>query len=197
MKAKDEGPEDITPISVVSSRFQPFFFHSEEFPCSAEVNWRSRLRNHPRLVQRFHNLFWQRSLFQVRQVALQLREAAHTNNDAIITTLGPCLELRMMGAPPQSNLQQRQVVLLRYTFDQAECFEIGVLEVAAAVHLAHLGVLREATLWGCDVGRFDLAAEQPACKWVVDNYVDLIFAAAGNQFGLDSTGYENSSALKS
>lgn len=91
-----------------------------------------------------------------------------------------------MHAPAHRRLQHRQAVLLDHWLDDAEGLERGVLEVAGAVHGAHGGGgVRVATLGG-DLGRgFVLAREEAAGEGVVDDDVDVEFAAAGDQLGFD------------
>jgi hypothetical protein len=48
--------------------------------------------------------------------------------------------------------------------------------------------LRESAFGGRDVGGFDLAAEEPAGKWIVNDNIDFVFSAAWDEFRLDGAG---------
>lgn len=163
----------------------PWSFRDEYL---AEVRRYSGFRNHPRLIERLHHLLRQWPLLQIRQISLKLLETAYANNHTVITTFSSCLQLRMMRAPPQRNLEKRQIMLLRDTLNELERFEVRVLEVPFTVHLAHVGVLCEPTFIWSDVCGLDLAAEQSARKGVVDNDVNFVFAAAGDQLWFDVAG---------
>jgi hypothetical protein len=154
----------------------------------AEVRRYRCLRNHPRLIQRLHHLLGQWPLLQIRQISLQLPEATHANDHPIVATFSSCLQLRMMRAPPQRDFEKRQIMLLRHALNELERFEVRVLEVSFAVHLAEVGILCEPTFIWSYVCRLDLAAEQPAGEGVVDNDVDLVFAAAGDELRFDVAG---------
>jgi hypothetical protein len=75
------------------------YTHLSQTTISAEIHRRTRLRNHPRLIQRAHNLLGQRPLFQIRQITLQLPKATHPNNNTIVSALCTRLQLGMMHTP--------------------------------------------------------------------------------------------------
>jgi hypothetical protein len=80
-------------------------------------------------------------------------------------------------------------VLLSHTFDETEGFEVGVFEVTSAVHLTNLGVLCETTFCRSNVSGLDLAAEESTCERVVNDNVDLVLSATGNELRFDCPSY--------
>lgn len=88
-----------------------------------------------------------------------------------------------MHTPPQRDLQQTQLVLLRHRLDDLEAFEDLGFEVAVAVHPAGGGGgVAVAALFGRGgEGRgVVFAGEDAAGEGVVDDDVDGVFAAAGD-----------------
>ena len=146
-----------------------------------------RLCNLPRLIQCLQNLSWQRSLLNILQVALELRLAAHTNNDSIVAVEN--VELRVVDDPSEGRLEQSKVVLLHDWLDDCQRLESGVLEVSLPVHAAAGAFLvAEAAALG-NFGGLVFAAEEAAGDGVVDYDVEAVAAAGGNEFGFDGTGY--------
>jgi hypothetical protein len=131
--------------------------------------------------------FRQRSLLQIRQVTFQLWEATYSNDDTIIATFSSRLQLRMVDAPPQRNLEQRQAVLLCHTFDETECLKVGVFEVTSAVHVTEGRILGEPSVLWSNVCRLDFAAEKASRKRIVDNNVNFVLPATWDEFGLNIT----------
>lgn len=155
---------------------------------SSKVRGCSGLAHHPRLIQRLNNICRQRTLFQILQVRLQLLHVADTNDNTIISPLGPCLELRVMDAPSQRNLDKRQVVLLRRFLGDFEGFECRLFEVAITVQFAYtLRFGTETTFVRLDVFRLDLAGKQTAGQGVVDDDINAILATCWNELRLNST----------
>lgn len=147
---------------------------------------RSCLANHPRLIQRLDNIVRQRPLLQIRKIALQLLETTDANNDAVISTFDSCLELRVMNTPSQCNLKQRQVMFLSSFLCNPKSLKRRVFEVAIAVHCADAVSLGpEPAFVRLDVFGLDLAGKEATSQRVVDDNVDAILTACGNELRLD------------
>jgi len=79
---------------------------------------------------------------------------------------------------------------MRCFFDNLQCVESSLFEVAVAIHLAYAVCSgSETTFVWLDVCGFDFSREETASQGVVDNNVKAIFAACWDEFGLDGTGY--------
>jgi hypothetical protein len=155
---------------------------------SAEVSRCCCLRDQPCFIERLHDILRQRAFLQICKVSFKLTKAADADNDTIITTLDSGLKVRVVNCPSQRNLEQGQVVLFCSGFNNLECIESALLEVALTIHASNaVGLLAEATVVGDDVCRFDLAREQTASKRVVDNDVNFVLAAKWDELRLDST----------
>ena len=130
---------------------------------STEVSRCRSLSSHPSFIQSLHHIIRQRSLLQIRQITLQLLQAAHTNDYTIISALDSCLQFRVVDTPAQRYLEQRQVVLLRSIFSDLQSLESSVFEVAVAVHASDAVCFGAETAFvGLDVFGFDLAGEETA-----------------------------------
>lgn len=81
-----------------------------------------------------------------------------------------------MHAPPQGNLQQREIVLLGHRLNQPQGIEGGVFEISLPIQEARLrGVAVTAFRW--DLGALVLPGEYTASERVVDDDVDAIAVA--------------------
>jgi len=138
-----------------------------------------RLRNQPSLVQRINNLLRKRALLNILQIPLELSLAGNANNNTIVAAVLD-VQIRVVEDPPESRLEQRQVVLLDDGLDDAQGLESGVLEVSLAVGAAAraFGVAETAALG--HVGGFVFAAEEAAGDGVVDYDVEAVAAAGGD-----------------
>ena len=145
-----------------------------------------RLCDLPRLVQRLKNLSWQRTLLNILQVTLKLCLTAHTDNDAIVAIEN--VELGVVDHPSESRLEQSEVVLLHDWLDDCECLEGGVLEVSLPVHATAGAFLVAETAALGDFGGLVLSAEETTGDGVVDDDVETVAAAGGDELGLDGAG---------
>lgn len=151
-----------------------------------KVRRRSCLANHPGLIQRLDNIIRQRSLLQIRKIALQLLETTDANNNTVIATFDSCLELGVMNTPSQCNFKQRQVVFLSSFLCNLESLKRRVFEVAIAVHCANAVSLGpEPAFVRLDVLGLDLAGKEATRQRVVDDNIDAILAACGNELRLN------------
>ena len=145
-----------------------------------------RLRDLPSLIENLYNLLGQRTLLDILQIALKLRLAAHADDDAIVAVDNA--ELGVVDEPSEGSLEQSEVVLLHDWLDDRECLESGVLEVSLPVHATAGAFLVAETAALGDFGGLVLAAEEAAGHGVVDDDVQAVAAAGGDELGLDGAG---------
>lgn len=149
---------------------------------------RRRLGNQPRLIQRIQHLLRQRALLQILEISLHLLLAAHADDDPIPAAILD-VQLRVVQHPAERRLQQRQVVLLDHGLDDAQRLERRVFEVPRAVHAAHAAHGLAEAARGRHVGGFVFAAEEAAGDRVVDDDVEAVAAAGGDELRFDGAGY--------
>ena len=146
----------------------------------------SRLCDLPRLVQRLQNLSGQRALLDILQVTLKLSLAAHANDNTIVAVDN--VELGVVDDPSERRLEQSEVVLLHNWLDDSQGLERGVLEVSLPVHAAAGAFLVAETAALGDFGGLVLSAEETTGDGVVDDDVEAVAAACGDELGFDGAG---------
>ena len=120
----------------------------------------------------------------VLEVALKLSKAAHTDDNAVSAVVD--IEFRVVVDPAQGSLGQRKPILLHHRFDDRQCFECGIAEVALSVQTATCGSITVSALCR-DILRLVLAGEDATSKGVVYDDLNTVALARGDQFGLDGT----------
>jgi len=128
-----------------------------------EVSRRRSLSSHPSLIQRLHHIIRQRALFQIRKIALQLLQAANSNDDTVVSAFDSGLQFGVVDAPSQRYFEQGKIMLLRSIFGNLESLEGGIFEVAVAVHASDsICFGAETAFVGLDVFGFDFPGEETA-----------------------------------
>lgn len=150
------------------------------------VVWRSRFRNQPGFIKGLDNFLWQWPLFDILEVTLELLLFAHTNDKSIVTTILD-VESTMVNYPAQCRLDQSQVVLLDNRLDDAQSIESGISEIALAVHGAHLANRVTVATFCRYFAGLVLAGEDASSDRVVNDNVQTIATADGNQLLLNAS----------
>ena len=87
----------------------------------------------------------------------------------------------MMHTPPQSDLQQREIVLLSHWLNQPQGIECCVFEVYFAVYAATFSIVAVASLCR-DFVALVFPREYAASEGVVDDYVNTVVVACWDEF---------------
>lgn len=147
------------------------------------INRRGGFRNQPSLIQRIHDLLRQRPLLQIRQVVLQMIQAADTDDNAVIAIQHA--ERRVVDKPPHRRLDHCQVMLLDHLLYQLQRTERLVLVVAGPVQGSRGSGIAETTLLGHKILALDLAREKAAREWVIDYDANAEATAGMDELGFN------------
>ena len=142
----------------------------------------------PRLIERLDDLVRQRSLFQIRQVLVQLLITRHADNDPVVPALVGKPELRMMHHPSQRRLHHRQPRLLHRRLDDPQRLKRRILEVPFPVQPTHGADGVTVSPFLRHVRRLVFPAEDAAGNGVVGDVVEAEAAEDGEEFLFGGSG---------
>ena len=104
----------------------------------------------------------------------------------------------MMHAPPKSNLQHGEVVLLSSLLQHRERLECCISEVSGSVVLSGVRFCTKAREWvfGIMVFRLDLSGEETAGDGIVNDNRDAVSMASSDQLDIQVPGYMDRLSVK-
>lgn len=147
----------------------------------------SGLGDQPTIIESLHDLFRQRTLLAVLEVSLELLQAAHAHDDAVIPAVLD-VQAAVMDAPSEGGFNHGQIVLLHDGLDDAQSFPSGVFEISGAVHGAHFSDRVAVSTLGGNLAGLVLSGENATCNWVVDDNVQTVATAGGNELCVERAG---------